>query len=85
MNRKLRNLLAPVAMCMFLIFGFASTAAAACPKVGTTWYSSQQCARGPCYMYKVTGTNADLDIYSVAVYANGYYRWVHVKQIIYSC
>lgn len=52
---------------------------------GRVFYSSNQCARGPCYKYRVTGMRRDAGIFSVAVYGNGYYEWVYIRNDLYRC
>lgn len=68
----------------------AADAAAAPPPcrivpVGTVYYSAERCARGPCYMYKVTGNRPSAGIFSVAIYGNAYYQWYYIRNELYRC
>ena len=75
MHFSIRQAALTAAVVPLLWLGLSGDAMAACPAVGKTWYSQQQCSRGPCYKYVVTGVRSGLA--SIAVYRNGYYQWIY--------
>jgi hypothetical protein len=90
MRPNIRQLFFSIAAVATLTLGLSSTANAACPKVGSVSYSDYRCStpsarRAPCFKTVVTGVNTELNIYSVSIYRNAYYRWEYYSQFVSAC
>ncbi|GEM_PF-1676164 len=88
MTRTLRRILALAAAVPLLGCAFSSTAAVACPAVGTTLYQGNTCAtpssnRAPCYKFVVTSVSGGKAYMNK--YANAYYTWAYIGRYEFAC